>query len=503
MRQAYVPAEDRCDRHTAGVEQREVHDMTKPRMQAIRATTAAALLAATLAAGASAGSLQLPGSSFLPDTLEPPALARGTPDDRIFRAGFEPPVLVERTTTYDTLPEAYMGTSFQHEGVTYREVNMVSGFYPGPENEPFGPGSPGEGGLGNQFIIEDATYLFNDYPEFGSAPNVLNFGDPMFSTPGPNLSLGALASMWMDLDQAADSVRMAIVFYENGPWGGLEIRLDAYLGDELVGSDVREITSIDPEGRDNIAHDQLAIEGVRFDTLHLYSVRQSDGAFTAPRVMVDDLTLGELRYVEEDVVRFDELPEAYMDTSFAHAGISFREVNEVSGFYPGPEGEPFGPGAPMEGGLGNQFIVEDATYLFNDFPEFGSAPNVLNFGDPMFATPGPNLSLGALASTWMDLDEAADGVSMAVVFYENGPWQDIELRLDAYLGDTLVGSDMREITTVDPEGRDNIAHDVLSVQGVRFDTLHLYSVRASDGAFTAPRVMVDDITLVRDYTPSR
>jgi hypothetical protein len=454
---------------------------------------------------APATSLQLPQSGFMPEAaleLATPAQRRGTlPDERIFQGRFELPVPVEHVTTYDDLQEAFAGTTFHHDGVTYREVNEVSGIWPGPENEPFGPGSIDEGGLGNQFVIEDATFLFNDFPDFGSAPNVLNFGDLLFANPGPNLSLGPLASAWMDLDEPAESASMALVYYENGPWGGLELHLDAYLGDVLVGSDMIAITSDDPQGRDNVTTGSLSVESARFDTLHLYSRRASDGEFTAPRVMLDDLTLVRLRYLDTRTTTYDDLAEAFVGTGFEHDGVGYRDLNEVSGFWPGPEGEPFGPGAIKDGGIGNQFIIEDATFLFNDFPEFGSAPNVLNFGDLQFATPGPNLSIGPLASAWMDLEDAADAVEMAVVFYENGPWGGIELRLDAYLEDTVVGSDMIAITSNDPDGRDNVAADSLSIAGTRFDTLHLYGVRASDGEYTVPRVMVDDLRLSVDITP--
>lgn len=468
--------------------------------------SSAVVILAQLPGSAPATSLQLPYGAYTPEPgmeLRVPAIKQSVgQSERIFGSNFEVPVLVEHVTTYDDLPESFVGTTFHHDGVTYREVNEVNGVYPGPEGEAFGPGSIDEGGMGNQFVIEDATFLFNDFPEFGSAPNVLNFGDLLFQTPGPNLSLGPLASAWMDLDEAAESVSMALVYYENGPWGGLELHLDAYLGETLVGSDMLAITSDDPLARDNITFNSLAIEGVRFDTLHLYSRRESDGEFTAPRVMLDDLTLGHLRYLDTRTTTYDDLAEAFAGTDFQHDGVSYRDLNAVSGFWPGPEGEAFGPGAINEGGIGNQFVIEDATFLFNDFPEFGSAPNVLNFGDLIFQTPGPNLSLGALASAWMDLDEAADAVDMAVVYYENGPWGGIEIRLDAYLGDTVVGSDVIAITSDDPKGRDNVAANSLSIAGARFDTLHLYAVRASDGEYTVPRVMVDDLRLSVDVTPA-
>lgn len=443
------------------------------------------------------GSIQMPQGGYHPDPagMFLPELILGSPDEDIFGSGFESWILVETVSSYDDLDEGFLGSSAHYRGVRYLEVNEVSGYWPGPENKPFGPGSIFAGGLGNQFVVEDASLLFGDFPEFGSAPNVLTFGEVF--VPGENLSLGPLASAWMGLDRVAYSVSMALVHYENGPWGGIEIHLDAYLGEDLVGSDLLTITSKDPDERDNLAVASLAIDAGPFDRLHLYAVRQSDGAYTAPRVMIDDLRLGRIVEAALRQSNYDDLDEGFLGTSAHYNGVHYVEVNEVHGYWPGPDNEPFVPGPITDGGLGNEFIVEDASLMFKDLPDFGSAPNVLTFGQ--MYVPGPNLSLGALASAQLALDAPAYAASMALVYYENGPWGGIEIHLDAFLGDEWVGSDSLTITSDDPDDRDNLATTTLSVDGGAFDRLHLYAIRQSDGAYTAPRVMIDNLDLLQAH----
>lgn len=216
------------------------------------------------------------------DVVEPPA-------DRLFADGFdvEPPAGV--VSHYDDLTEGGKGTSFQYNGVTYREVNEVHGYWPGPEHEPFVPGSWLKGGLGNEFIIEDSTYLLNDFPNFASSPNMMTFGAGELVIAGGNLNIGPLASAWLDLDEVATAANVKLAYYENGPWGGISIHLDAYRNGVKVGGTLLTITSNDPNGRDNVTTNALSLGGAEFDSLHLYS--QLDGEFTAPRVMIDDLRL--------------------------------------------------------------------------------------------------------------------------------------------------------------------------------------------------------------------
>ena len=125
---------------------------------------------------------------------------------------------------------------------------------------------------------------------------MLNPGDLYYSSPGPNFSLGALASLWMDLDEPAIAAQAELVYYENGPWGGIEVTLAAYRDGQQVAATSFEITSDDPDGRDSIGYRTVSVDaGGPFDSLHLSSRRLSDGAYTAPRIMLDNLQVQRTR----------------------------------------------------------------------------------------------------------------------------------------------------------------------------------------------------------------
>lgn len=197
--------------------------------------------------------------------------------DRIFASGFEEAAAPVATTDYDDFDEGFIGESFKHGGVTYRELNEVTGEF--PDGAPFDVSD-----LGNLFIIETATLLYEDFPDFGSSPNALTFGNAYVN--GDNLSIGPLASAWLDMEQLSNAVSIDLAYYENGPWGGVEIGLDAYRSGLLVASDTLTVADNDP-GRDNVTTATLSIDGVEFDSLHLRALL--NGIYTAPRVMIDDL----------------------------------------------------------------------------------------------------------------------------------------------------------------------------------------------------------------------
>jgi hypothetical protein len=131
-------------------------------------------------------------------------------------------------STYEDLAEGFYGPTLTYNGVTYSQVNGVGGSF--PSGETFNPGD-----LGTEVIVENAAVLYNDFPTFGSPTNGLTFGTSF--VPGENLSLGALATVTMDLDQTASSASVDLAYYENGPWGGIEYHLDALLGGSVVASD--------------------------------------------------------------------------------------------------------------------------------------------------------------------------------------------------------------------------------------------------------------------------
>ncbi len=185
-------------------------------------------------------------------------------------------------SNYDDLSEAFYGTSFYYNGVTYHSVNNVPGVF--PDGDTFEPGD-GIFGLGNQIIVENATLLFNDFPAWGSPNNVLTFGSSFVV--GDNLSLGALSTVTMDLDSVSDFASLEIGYYENGPWGGIMYHLEAFLGGQSVAHDSFSISDLG--GRDNIAFATLSVSGAQFDSLRLYATFGEN--FSGPRAIIDNLTI--------------------------------------------------------------------------------------------------------------------------------------------------------------------------------------------------------------------
>ncbi len=177
---------------------------------------------------------------------------------------------------YEGLTEGFMGESFHHQGVLYHNINNVAGFY--PDGEPFGPGDNG-----SQIIVENAGLFYLDFPEYGSGTNSLTFGSAFIG--GDNLTIGALASVWMTPDVNGNSVSFDLGYYEKGPWTGVLWVLEAWKDGQVVGSTSLEIAGGDD--RDNPTWTTLALDGVEFDSLHLYS--WFNGNYTAARGMIDDL----------------------------------------------------------------------------------------------------------------------------------------------------------------------------------------------------------------------
>lgn len=183
-----------------------------------------------------------------------------------------------QSANFDLEAEGFHGPSFASGGITFFNSNNVAGHY--PDGQPFTADS-----LGNELIVEDSTFAVVDFPEFLSGPNALTFGNSYI--PGPNLSLGALATVSMSVGHLVTGATFDILYYENGPWGGIEVRLEALNNGQVVASNSFVVPGSD--GRDNPAGRHMAIGGVDFDTVRLSS--HLNGDYTTLRAIVDNVQL--------------------------------------------------------------------------------------------------------------------------------------------------------------------------------------------------------------------
>ncbi|MGH7938724.1 MAG: PEP-CTERM sorting domain-containing protein, partial [Bryobacteraceae bacterium] len=182
-------------------------------------------------------------------------------------------------SNYEDLSEGDFGNTLVHDGVTYGDVNNVSGIF--PDGSTFGPDD-----LGSDVIVENAADFYDDFPGYGSPINALTFGNSF--VPGPNLSIGPVASVWMNLSELSNSASLDLAYYENGPWGGIEYHLEGLLNGTVVASDSFTIAG-DGSGRDDPTFQSMSLGGAEFDQLHLFA--QYDGQYSAPRGMIDDLRI--------------------------------------------------------------------------------------------------------------------------------------------------------------------------------------------------------------------
>jgi hypothetical protein len=219
---------------------------------------------------------------------------------------------------FEDLAEAFHGDPFTHQGITYRDVNRVSGVFP--------DGSTFEPEDGDQTLVERATFLYNDYPAWGSPIHALTWGRSY--VPGDNLSIGRLSSVTMDLDGLADHISFDMVYYENGPWGGIVFRLDVLRDGAVVGGD--SLTISDLGGRDNPAVAEMSVSGVEFDQVHFYATYGQE--YSLPRVMIDDLTIN---WVESEPCAAD------------FDGSGAADVNDLLGFLGAFRTQ--GPGSDFDG----------------------------------------------------------------------------------------------------------------------------------------------------------
>lgn len=194
-----------------------------------------------------------------------------------------------------------------------------------------------------------------------------------------------------------------------------------------------------------------------------------------------------------DVVgNFDDLTEGFKTVPFHYSGVTYRDINQVNGIF--PDGSPMTPNE-----TGTAIAVEEAVPLYASFPTYGSPNNALTFGAAYIN--GPNLTIGALSSVWMDLDAPASAGGFDIAYYENGPWGTIVWHLDALSGGNVVASSTHTIAgAANDPGRDNPTFTHLSVSAGSFDSMHLYAT--FNGQYTGPRGIIDDVTLTSVPEPA-
>lgn len=178
---------------------------------------------------------------------------------------------------FEDLSEGFYGIPFTHQGITYHDLNNVSGVF--PSGEKFGPQEFDES------VVEDATFWYDQFTTWGSADKTLTFGVALVE--GDNLSLGRISTVMLDLPKIANFASIDLGYLENGPWGGIEIHLDALMDGRTVGA--QSFVIADGGGRDNGAIQTLAINDVDFDQLNIYATFGEE--FSLPRIILDDIAL--------------------------------------------------------------------------------------------------------------------------------------------------------------------------------------------------------------------
>jgi hypothetical protein len=180
--------------------------------------------------------------------------------------------------TFDSIPEGFLGTSYNFGAFSISNVNNNAGVF--PDGSTFGPADVGE-----DAIIENAALLYNDFPDFGSAANALTFGNGYI--PGDNLSLGAISQATFNFAVPVSSVMFQMAYYELGPWSGIEFHLDGFRNGSLVTSDAFTIAGGDLNERDQLAFEEMRLLGATIDSMRLYATY--NGSPSAPRILVDNL----------------------------------------------------------------------------------------------------------------------------------------------------------------------------------------------------------------------
>mgnify|MGYP000532132318 CR=1 FL=1 len=187
--------------------------------------------------------------------------------------------LASGSTGFESQTEGWVGSSFTDGGITFFGLNNDSGL--NPDGSTYVPGE-----YGTEFIVENATLAINDFPGTLSGTNALSWGNSWIA--GDNLSVNIVSTFSMSTNQTETDAWFDILYFENGPWGGITIELLAFNRGDLVNSD--SITISDLGGRDNLVGDQLGVFGVEFDSLTV-NARFADGTSTVFAGLIDNVNI--------------------------------------------------------------------------------------------------------------------------------------------------------------------------------------------------------------------
>lgn len=180
---------------------------------------------------------------------------------------------------FESQTEGFAGPTLTDNGITFSHLNEFSGVNPDGSN--FVPGE-----YGTDFIVENATLAINDFPSALSGTNALSWGTAFIA--GDNLSINIASSFRMSTGSVENYASMSLLIFENGPWGGIELSLQAMREGAVVGMDTIVISDLG--GRDNLVGKTLTIDGVEFDEL-LLAARFEDGTYTAFAGLADNITI--------------------------------------------------------------------------------------------------------------------------------------------------------------------------------------------------------------------
>ncbi|MDF1809591.1 MAG: PEP-CTERM sorting domain-containing protein [Phycisphaerales bacterium] len=182
-------------------------------------------------------------------------------------------------TGFEDPREGFVGSSFTDGGISFYDLNNDSGL--NPDGSTYGPGE-----YGTDFIVENATLAINDFPGVLSGAHALSWGTSYIA--GDNLSINIVSTFSMTTNSVETDASFDLLYFENGPWGGITIELLATLRGDVVNMD--SILISDLGGRDGLVGDQLSVSGIEFDALTV-NARFADGTSTVFAGLIDNVTI--------------------------------------------------------------------------------------------------------------------------------------------------------------------------------------------------------------------